>query len=504
VKVAGIGHLVDRAWADGPGAWLLWTLPWLGALAAFLVTYRAPVTYTRSDPHLSLFAAQALVQQGTLRLDAYRELIDEELDTYAVRERDGHLYYYFPPGPSLFAAPTVWLANRAGRDMTITAHNQALQKQLASLICGLVFLLVYGTGRVYLPALPALAITTVNVFGSALVSSLGTALWNMNFAVLFILLAMWLLVAGAPRLRPWQGFVLGGLLFCAFLSRPTTLTFTGPVLVLLLLRDRRAFFRTAAAVGLLLAVFALSSWLAFGRLLPDYYAAERVDRSYQVGRIFVAHLLSPSRGLLIFSPFVVVILAATFAYRRTLSRRPLFWLAVVWLALHLALLSRIGHWYGGHAYGPRLLADALPAIILLNILAWREGAFSAGSRSGRLALGAFLLAGLAAVLINSGQGLYNPSTQRWNDYPNVDQYPEYLFDWRYPQFLASPESLERRYLEHLQRTEPNESGAEAVAEVLQLFRRGRLSQAVPEVQVIGQAEGRAAQPGGQTDPLHPG
>ena len=51
----------------------------------------------------------------------------------------------------------------------------------------------------------------------------------------------------------------------------------------------------------------------------------------------------------------------------------------------------------------------------------------------------YILLGLAAVFINSYQGLYNPSTQRWNGTgldPNV-AYSAYVLDWRYPQFTAT-------------------------------------------------------------------
>lgn len=44
-------------------------------------------------------------------------------------------------------------------------------------------------------------------------------------------------------------------------------------------------------------------------------------------------------------------------------------------------------------------------------------------------------AGLFAVWVNTYQGLFNGSTAQWNASPNIDEFPEYLFDWRYPQFL---------------------------------------------------------------------
>lgn len=423
-------------------------------LFIFALTYWAPVTYTRSDPHLSLFVSQALIQHGTLRLDMYRDRLDEELDSYAVRERGGHLTYYFPPGPSLFAAPFVGLANLIGWDMTVTAHNHRLQKLLASLICALIFLMLYKTARCYLSESAALVIAFVSTLGSVLVSSLGAALWNANFAVLFIGLILWMLArtaATGETMRPAaHPYLLGLLLFAAFISRPTSLAFILPLMVYLLILDRLTFFKAGLTLAALMGGFLLLSRWQYGQWLPAYYSLERFDRSVGVGRVLYGHLLSPSRGLLIFSPFFIPVFIGVAVYFRRLAAYPLFWLSLTWLTIHLVAMSRIGHWWGGHSYGPRLLADAVPAVIMLTVLLWHAATPVASPALRKIAILSFLALGMLGVFINSYQGLYNPSTLRWNDYPNIDQFPEYVFDWRYPQFLASPKSLEERYQSHLQ------------------------------------------------------
>jgi hypothetical protein len=49
-----------------------------------------------------------------------------------------------------------------------------------------------------------------------------------------------------------------------------------------------------------------------------------------------------------------------------------------------------------------------------------------------------------AVYVHSWQGLFNPYTARWNMQPGIGDHPEYLFDWRYPQFLHNKERHEAR------------------------------------------------------------
>lgn len=422
--------------------WLLF----LGAAFVFVLTYRAPVTYTRSDPHLSLFVSQALVQHHTITLDSYANQINRTLDGYAIRERGGHLYYYFPLAPSFFVAPFVKVANSLGWDMTVTAHNHRLQKALASFLCGVIFMLLYRLARYYVATAAALGITAVFILGTALTSTLGTALWNTSFAVLFTVLALWLLVDA--NAMPASPFLLGALLFAAYFSRPTTAAFILPALVYLFFRrPGKAFVKTALILALFLLLFVLFSWQLYGQFLPPYYSLQRFDRTYQVGLVLYGHLLSPSRGLLIFSPFIALVAVGVLFFYGRLKKHPLFWLCAGWVALHLAAVSHIGHWWGGHAFGPRLLAELVPAVFMLAVLLWVEmGSAPAAVRTTAVVL--YLGLGFIAIFINSYQGLYNPYTAQWNATPNIDQHPQYVFDWRYPQFLASARSLSQRYQEH--------------------------------------------------------
>lgn len=103
---------------------------------------------------------------------------------------------------------------------------------------------------------------------------------------------------------------------------------------------------------------------------------------------------------------------------------------------------------GGHSYGARLLTDTVPAILLVGIL-------TAAHMHGRLKVAFWallLLTGTVSVAIHTGQGLYNTATLKWNYYPNVDQNPKYIFDWRCPQFMVTDALLENRMRRHVAAT----------------------------------------------------
>ena len=296
-------------------------------------------------------------------------------------------------------------------------------------------------------------ISAASVFASALVSSLGTALWNLDLAVLVELVALVLIVRrGRPHgLSGVAAVGVGLCLFAAFAVRPSTAPFIAAVLVYLAIRDRRgAILAGVTAAGSLL-VWAWALGVATGAAIPDYYSLRRVtvERSFSILEAVHGHLLSPSRGLFVYSPLLVVTVVAVAVAVGRLRRDLLAWVAVGWIAAHLLLASVATRWWSGPAYGPRILSDALPAWILLTAMAWQ--AISEDRRQIAVGLAvAYVALALPGVAINSYAGLYRPATVLWNGIPpHVDAEPDVVFDWGAPQWAASIDSLCDRNREYL-------------------------------------------------------
>jgi hypothetical protein len=143
-------------------------------LLAFAVAYFSPIEYTFADPWGNLPTAQAILEQGTIKLDAYA-------DSHAIaglrlaNRHGGHLYSFFPLGTSLLTLPAVLAANLVGLDMSDSADNTALQRLLSALIVALSLPLMIAICRQYLPDRYALLVTVAFVFGSPVMSSIGAS-----------------------------------------------------------------------------------------------------------------------------------------------------------------------------------------------------------------------------------------------------------------------------------------------------------------------------------------
>lgn len=424
-------------------------LPLALALLVALLAYISPVSNANADPHLSLVVSQAIVERHSLQLDAYREAHHDLFTRYhwQTKELNGHLYYNYPLAPSIVALPAVAAARLAGMDMLQTAHNHLLQNALSAAICALIFLLLFLLCRVYLDFWPALLISIVSTLGSTLYSTVATAYWNLGVAVLFILLALLLIArydAGkASSVRPT---LLGALLFCAYFTRPSAAIFIVVVFLYLFIKNRRALLRTAAVAFAGFVAFVLHSRLQYGLWLPVYYTAGQWFNPQGLLRPLYGVSFSPSRGLFTFSPFFLLTIGGGLLLGRRMQHALLYWLCLLWLALHLFSVALTPQWHGGFSFGPRLLTDAVPGLALMTAILWRSLAPRLAAPQRRLALVLYLLLGLLAIFVHTVQGTFNTRTALWNAYPNIDSHPQLLFDWRYPQFLTTLHNFHERRL----------------------------------------------------------
>jgi hypothetical protein len=206
-------------------------------------------------------------------------------------------------------------------------------------------------------------------------------------------------------------------------------------------------------------LFVLYSEDSFGRLLPTQYVLSsgfELNASTMV-QTLAGLLVSPSRGLIVFSPLLLVVGFWAVRYRRFLPFRALFGVAAVACTLQLLLVSSWKIWWGGHSYGPRLLADVVPWLALLAIAAVtarRCGHAHHVRASGLVARSAeFAVAGalLGLSIWINWRGANSVDTAWWNALPvSVDVNPGRVWDWSQPQFLAGllPESDAAKQIGH--------------------------------------------------------
>jgi len=441
-----------------PNHSLLYADPLIAAaifVLAFLIYWFSPVTQV-TDSNYAMLLSQDLLEHRSFLLDYYavprlrpeyhyNTIMNGEI--HQIEVRDGHFYYYFPPGTSVLSVPFVALMkvfglSPANQDGKPDLENEiAIQSVLAALLMAALAVIFYYISRLALPSGWSVIIALGSAFGTQMWSTASRAMWTETWGILLLGIAVWMIFRAQRLGKRLHTIVLGSVLAWTYLVRPTNAVAIVGVSVWLLIFHRRLFIRYALTGAVWLGLFVAWSWYHFHQLLPQYYLANRLTFK-EAWVAFPGNLISPSRGLLIFVPvlfFVAFLLARNW---KEIDQRCLVWLSLGIIVLHLIAIAGFSPWHGGFSYGPRFSTGLVPWLTLLSILAVKgmidrrrqHPATNEWAWRLQLGCGAVLLA--VSVLINA-RGALARETWVWNVRPtNVDVFPGKIWDWRQPQFLA--------------------------------------------------------------------
>jgi hypothetical protein len=282
----------------------------------------------------------------------------------------GRVVSSYPIMAGLLNVPAYAIARVLGMDLY--AQRFRLSMITASLICALSVLFLYlalthfcGSRR------EAFFFSLVYAFGTCVWSVASRGLWQHGPSLLFLTIALWLLCAGESRTVSLAGLFLA----LAVVSRPANALMALPLAVYVLRRRREAFRLFAALAAFPLILHGLYAWSYWGDpfSLAQANIVPRVANFGGNPLIGLAGLLvSPSRGLFVFSPiFLFGVWGAVLAMRGRRERPMLPYLLVGTVCL-LFLYSKWTIWWGGHTFGYRLLIETLPALTVFLAIAWQE------------------------------------------------------------------------------------------------------------------------------------
>lgn len=428
-----------------------WKLPRKRSVALFcllLVVYNANFRQVSSgDTLMARYVPISLLRWGTLHLDRLVTVDPTKgliLNQWIAR---GHLYDSFPPVAPLFALPVYALPVWAGHPADPRLLSNLCSKIAASIMAALSAVLLYEALRRVLPTGRAAWIAALAYgLGTSVWSTASQGLWTHSPAVLTLCGAILLLTRQRPG---WAATLLA----IGCVARPATL----PLIPLLISYDFTPPPHTGAVhakalawLGFALryfwgAAFVIAAGAAYNDWLFGDPAGSNAMRNAYFTRLFgtsdfggslsgglLGLLVSPNRGLFVFSPVVAFAFwGGVRAWSPTPARaqraQRLARFAGIGFIVVLLVYSKYLVWWAGDAFGPRYLTDVMPllAVMLafgLAELGWGEpdGAPTPSVRRLFAALLAY------SVFIQTVGALCWPST--WNrGYPPPH---ERLWDWK--------------------------------------------------------------------------
>jgi len=335
-----------------------------------------------------------------------------------------HVCSVFPPGMGILALPffaPFVLTGRDPLDLGLLVHGGHVVAAIVEILATLV---LWSVLRRFASPRWSLTLVLLYFLATSVRTVASQALWQHSGVHLAVASALWLVLReeAVPLSRD---FAAGLLLGLGAVVRQTT------ALVALGLHGFRPSRLFAMLVGAAIGVAPLLAYndVAFGSALEQGYGIKTFATPIQTG--LYGLLASPSRGLLVYTPYLIFAFFALFRAWRwpgEVAGR-LRGLSLAWLAT-LVLYAMYSEWWGGRVFGSRFLDDFAP--ILFVALGWGT---SVGMLGSRIARGIFaLMAAWSFVLFQAAAFLYDKS---WDTFPvNVNDDPSKLFNWSDPQWLA--------------------------------------------------------------------
>ncbi|HEX8693085.1 MAG TPA: hypothetical protein VF746_11735 [Longimicrobium sp.] len=356
---------------------------------------------------------------------------DARMRYYHLTPARGRLYSTYPIALPVLVTPlyvpVVWARRGDGWSTgEVLRLAPTMEKRAAAVVAALSVVAMYWLLSALADRRLALVLALGFAFGTTTWTTSSQALWQHGAGVLFILLSLAVLAR-----RPDRAWLAGLFAGVAMAIRPTNLFFW-IALVLVGAWTSRSLARTAALAlpgALAGAATAAYNWVVFHDLRGGYAPYARPDTGFRgnFAEGLAGVLASPSRGLFVYSPFLLAGVAGLYvAWRRGLFRgTPVYAVAALFLASQLVCIAAWVPWWGGYSYGPRLLTEAAAVLVVLSVPAaelyrrrrWAAAAFAVllAYSVGVQALGAFAY----------GRG------DDWNDTPvSVELRPGRLWDWR--------------------------------------------------------------------------
>lgn len=325
------------------------------------------------DTYPARYLPFAIVQHHTIFLDPVAKVAAQGRGRGAfwmLPRPGGHFISLYPVVVPLLIAPLYlpavsYLHLRGETDARLDRMARVMEKLSASFVAALSVSLLYLLLRRRASASIALLLTLAYAFGTTTWVISSQALWQQGMATLLVIGALLLLTGRVTTPRALAAGLLLGLIGG---NRPPDVILAAALGICGLFwvgRRRAPWFVAAAALPMILVL--LYNLSAAGNVAGGYGVIGKArffqhDLLMGVGGL----LISPTRGLLVFSPFLLFLgLAWRYLPRSPEERR--LTLAMSAAVVVQILLYAKTDWRGGLSWGPRYMTDLLPFLIWMLV-----------------------------------------------------------------------------------------------------------------------------------------
>lgn len=409
-------------------------------LLAIIISY-LPGKPLISDSKWSILASYSLIKEGNYDLNEYRVLLEKSraADTTWLENRT----YPIPAvGVSLMAVPFVLIIDQFTdvRAIMYKGYPTGIEHFIASFYVALAAVFIYLIiSRFIEKKRYSLLLVFIFAYCTSSWSTASLGLFMHGPSMLMLAIALYLLLRAEekPSLAQYAALPLA----FSIVVRPTNVIPVTLFTAYIAFQYRNYLLRYMFW-GILIAIpFLIFNLKTYGAPLPPYYGQATFSPEHLLEGL-AGNLISPARGLLVFSPVLIFSFLGVFLKikRKAFTRLDYCILAII--VLHWITISYYDPWWGGHSYGPRYFTDMLPFFIYFMIpaMTWLATLKVVGKVVWISVL--LLLTGIS--LFAHYQGTANNEARDWNVHSQIFENQWRLWDWTDVPYLRTDFHDEQR------------------------------------------------------------
>lgn len=353
----------------------------------------------------------------------------ESIPYYLIKVNE-HYFSTFGIGPAIVSLPFVFFSKIFFNISPEAQVNILLSKFIASSLIALSAIFIFLSVKVLYSERKAFLITFIYAFCSGMWSITSQQLGQQTASEFFLAMTIYFLVKGLRNSKfvPFAGFSMAS----AILMRPTNMLTMLIISIYVIHQHRHKFMQYLLwATPLILFIFGYNFFNHGSMFLFSQTIYNPMGAMYKVGSTnmwstplftgFLGTLVSPSRGLLIYSPVFIFSFLGMILVWMQKQRIILKYFSAVVVGL-IIIASKWYDWWGGWTFGCRVLNDCVPFLAILLIPAIDY------MRSKKVLIGAFILTIFISFSVQVvGVFLFDNG---WNKTPNIDHAQKRLWSWR--------------------------------------------------------------------------
>ena len=319
----------------------------------------------------------SILDQHTVFFDHFINYIQTIKNPYMFTVHGGHYVSFFPIVlpvivTPLYVIPYLFLNFfHIPVDMVNPSFAMiclVMDKIAASFIATLSAVFLYMSLKHLFSAKISLLCTLIYAFATSTWTISSQSLWQHGAVELFVVILLYLVVMNEKQENRNNFLLMGVFSGLLFFCRPVDGILLLPVIYYVLIHKTPEKLYYAGALTLSSLPFAAYNYYFFNNLFGGYGALfSRFIFNFEVIMSFLGLIISPNRGLFIFSPVCLLAIFGIFWLTRMKTKKTMHYFFMVMAISIVCQIIPFGFfkaWWGGWCYGPRYLTELLPFFMI--------------------------------------------------------------------------------------------------------------------------------------------